>query len=77
MLTVPYVRATRNALNARTFAAAWAEGGQLTLDAACALAFEIEWPAGVQSLSNKPALVEVWRITRNLVPQPTLRLGLA
>jgi predicted ATPase len=39
-LALPYVQAARNALDARPFAAAWAEGMRLTLEAACALALD-------------------------------------
>jgi predicted ATPase/DNA-binding SARP family transcriptional activator/Tfp pilus assembly protein PilF len=54
-LTLPYVRAARNAMGARSFATAWAEGMRLTDEAACALALERDWSMGVQSLLAKPA----------------------
>jgi predicted ATPase/DNA-binding SARP family transcriptional activator len=54
-LTLPYVRAARNAIGARSFAVAWAEGMRLTDEAACALALERDWTVSVESLFDRPA----------------------
>jgi predicted ATPase/DNA-binding SARP family transcriptional activator/Tfp pilus assembly protein PilF len=49
----PSVQATQAALGGPSFAAAWAAGQELTVEAACALALEIGWQAG-----GKPGLNE-------------------
>jgi hypothetical protein len=70
-LTLPYVQAARNALDARSFAVAWAEGLRLSLEATCALALEADWQVGDDSTPEQLALAGGWRATSNLLPQPT------
>ncbi|HET9222861.1 MAG TPA: tetratricopeptide repeat protein, partial [Roseiflexaceae bacterium] len=68
-LTLPYVQAARNALDARTFAAAWAEGIRLTLEAACALALDAEWQSGAQSPPNIRIPADVRSADSRVPPQ--------
>jgi hypothetical protein len=71
-LTLPYVQAARKALDARSFAAAWAAGMRLTVEAASALALEEEWRAARESSPDWPAPAEVWHAASDPPPQPVL-----
>jgi predicted ATPase/DNA-binding SARP family transcriptional activator/Tfp pilus assembly protein PilF len=70
-LTLPYVRAARNATDVRSFAAAWAEGMRLTVEATCARALDAEWQLVAEAPPERPARAESWRFAGNLSPQPT------